>query len=352
MAMADYVAGNHRWVMARRFYHRLFSLSGLLAIAFGLIACPSNSNSTIETSVRSAHSSWVEESFQTEVVNIGLAQLGYPIETPETLDYAAIYLSLANQDLDYSVVSYDAGHESLYDQANRNNELEKLGQVVPPGSQGYHMDKKTVDEYGISSIEQLKDPQLANLFDTDGNGKANLVGCNPGWVCESVINHHLKVYGLEDTVEQDQGNYTSLLVDTIAHYQEGKPILYYAYNPHWIFAVLKVNQDVMALEVPFTSVPEDMVGIEEADTMFEGNNLGWPAIGQSFVVNRQFISRNPKAQRWLELVSIPVADMNEVSWQIKEGADTPDDIRRLAREWVSENQVQFDAWLAQARGEN
>ncbi len=337
--------------MPGKSYRRLFSSGVLLAIAVGLMSCRANSDSTEDTLVRSAHSSWVEESFQTEVVNIGLAKLGYPIESPKTLDYPAIYLSLATQDLDYSVVSYDAGHESLFNQANGNNELEKVGKVIPPGSQGYHMDKKTADEYGISNIEQLKDPKIANLFDTDANGKANLVGCNPGWVCESVINHHLKVYGLEDTVEQEQGNYTSLLADTIDRYEQGKPIFYYAYNPHWIFAVLKPDRDVMALEVPFTSLPEHMVGITETDTMFEGKNLGWPAVGQRFVVNRKFASKNSRAKRWFELVSIPVADMNEVSLQIKEGADTPEDIRRLAQEWVSENQAQFDAWLAEVKEE-
>jgi len=341
--------------MEKRLYRRWFSIPVVLAIAFGLISCDSNRRSaqqhTQTLTVRSAHGTWVEESFQTAVVNIGLKELGYTIETPKELDYASIYLSIANQDIDYSVVYYDRGYESLFDAANQNNQLEQIGQIIPPGSQGYQIDKKTADEYGITSLQQLQDPQIATLFDSNGDGKADLTGCNPGWACGAVIEHHIKVYGLKNTVEQNQGNYTALLENTITHYQQGQPILYYAYNPHWIFAVLKPNQDVVFLEVPFTSLPQDekMGDITEDDTIFEGKNLGWPSIGQKFVVNREFVDNHPMAKRWFELVTIPVADMNQVSLAIKDGKNTPEAIRSLAQEWVSENQAQFDEWLVQAK---
>ncbi|WP_432288488.1 glycine betaine ABC transporter substrate-binding protein [Aminobacter sp. BA135] len=39
----------------------------------------------------------------------------------------------------------------------------------------------------------------------DGNGKADLYGCEPGWGCERVIEHQLDAYGLRDTVEEKQG---------------------------------------------------------------------------------------------------------------------------------------------------
>ena len=53
----------------------------------------------------------------------------------------------------------------------------KLGPFSEGALQGYLIDKKTRDKYGIKSIEQLKDPKLAKLFDIDGDGKADLTGC-------------------------------------------------------------------------------------------------------------------------------------------------------------------------------
>lgn len=62
--------------------------------------------------------------------------------------------------------------------------------------QGYQIDKETAETYQITNLGQLKDPQIAKLFDSDDDGKVNLTGCNPGWGGELVIEHHLDVYGL------------------------------------------------------------------------------------------------------------------------------------------------------------
>jgi glycine betaine/proline transport system substrate-binding protein len=61
---------------------------------------------------------------------------------------------------------------------------------------------KTAEQYHIKSIDQLKDPKIAKLFDTNGDGKADLTGCTPGWGCEAVINHQIDAYGLSKTVTQ------------------------------------------------------------------------------------------------------------------------------------------------------
>jgi glycine betaine/proline transport system substrate-binding protein len=69
------------------------------------------------------------------------------------------------------------------------------------GAQGYLIDKKTADQYHITNIDQLKDPKIAKLFDTNGDGKADMMGCSPGWGCEAVINHQNKAFDLAKTVD-------------------------------------------------------------------------------------------------------------------------------------------------------
>ena len=49
---------------------------------------------------------------------------------------------------------------------------------------GYLIDKKTAEKYHITNIEQLKDPKIASLFDANGDGKADMTGCTPGWGCD------------------------------------------------------------------------------------------------------------------------------------------------------------------------
>ncbi|MBP0031383.1 hypothetical protein [Roseofilum sp. Guam] len=43
--------------------------------------------------------------------------------------------------------------------------------------------------------------------------------------------------------------------------------------------------------------------------------------------------------------------MNKASLRIKEGQNTTEDMRRLAQEWVKDNQEQFDRWIEEAKGE-
>ena len=305
-----------------------------------------------QTTLRTAHSSWIEEHFQTEIVRVGLEKLGYEVEDPREIEYPALYISVANGDLDYSVVYYNPGHEQFFDNAGGQEKLAGVGVITPDGIQGYQIDKKTADKYNITSIEQLKNPELAQLFDSDGDGKANLVGCNAGWACELNIDHHLEAYGLQDTVEHDSGQYTALLANSIARYRQGEPIIFYAYNPHWIGATLKLDQDVVWIEVPFTSLPPTMGAITEQDTTIDGKNHGFPKTQQSIVANTKFLEANPVAQRWFELVQIPVADINQESLRIKDGESKPEDIRRHAEEWVANNQELFDSWIEEASNIN
>ena len=322
----------------------------------GLMACqpaPESSESTkgvtSQVSLRTAHSNWLEEHFQTEIVKIGLERLGYQVETPKEIDYPAIYISVANGDLDYSIVYYSHGHEAFFKNAGGTAKLEGVGLLTSDGIQGYQIDKKTAEQYNITNLEQLKDPKIAKLFDSDGDGKANLVGCNAGWACELVIDHHLEAYGLKDTVEHDRGQYIPLLANTITRYKQGKSVIFYAYNPHWISAVLKLDQDVVWLEVPFTSLPEAMNNITEDDTSVNGKNHGFPKIEQRIVANKKFLADNPIAKRWFELVQIPAEDINQESLRLKEGEDKPEDIRRHAQEWVASNQDLFNSWIQKAK---
>ena len=75
------------------------------------------------------------------------------------------------------------------------------GIVVKGGAlQGYLVSKRDVEKFGIKSLDDFKRDEVKKAFDANGDGKADLVACPPGWGCEKVITHHLNVYGLGDHV--------------------------------------------------------------------------------------------------------------------------------------------------------
>ncbi|NEQ78410.1 MAG: hypothetical protein F6K23_38740 [Okeania sp. SIO2C9] len=154
---------------------------------------------------------------------------------------------------------------------------------------------------------------------------------------------------------------------TITRYQEGKPILYYASQSEWIFTALKQGQDVVWLEVPFT-----LDNLTKKDTLVDGKNLGFPIVQQRIVANKKFLEANPVAKKWLELVQIPLADLNAEELRLKEAVDRLENnvsaltryrlekiysfldrklgnSHRQAKKWVKNNQQQFDRWLKEAK---
>jgi glycine betaine/proline transport system substrate-binding protein len=154
---------------------------------------------------------------------------------------------------------------------------------------------------------------------------------------------------LRDTVQHDQGQYFALMADTITRFEQGEPILYYTWTPLWVSGILSPGEDVVWLEVPYTSLPEEQGDVPEEQTTVDGENLGFAVDQQRILSNDAFIQENPAAQQFFELVSIPRGDISAQNQKMRDGEDSPEDIRRHAEEWVTENQADFDSWLEEAR---
>ena len=286
-----------------------------------------------------------------EVVNIGLSKLGYDVQELKQISSAALlYAALSSDDLDFTPTDSERSYAKFYENSGGDAKFERLGTINENFFQGYQIDKKTADQYKITNIGQLKDPKIAKLFDSDGDGKADLSGAQAGWGTDEIINHHLDAYGLRATVEHNQGDIASLIVDVIARYRQGKPVLLYNFTPSWQSQQdLKLGKDVIWLEVPFTSIPKGMGESTEKDTLVDGKNLGFPKDRLRVVATKKFLAANPAAKRWFELVKIPTEDINTEMLLFKEGKRSPEQIRQRAEEWVKKNQKLFDSWLEEAR---
>jgi len=290
----------------------------------------------------------LEELFQTEIVNMGLEQMGYEIGSAKELEYATMHVDIANGGIDYTAVHWEQLHQDFFEESGGEEAMLREGIIVADVLQGYLIDKATAEEYDITNLEQLQDPEIAALFDTDGDGRANLTGCNPGWGCELVIEHQLDEYGLRDTVQHDQGQYFALIADTITRYNQGEPILYYTWTPLWVSGVLAPGEEVEWLNVPYTSLPDAQGEVAEEDTTVDGKNLGFALDQIRVLANRDFAESNPAASAFFELVQIPIDDVSAQNQLIQDGEDSPADVRRHAEEWIAENQEQFDSWVAEA----
>ena len=257
-------------------------------------------------------SSIAEETFQTLLVVKALEQLGYDVQPIKEVEYPTAHLALGNGD----------------------------------AAQGYLIDKKTADAYKVTNIAQLKDPKIAKLFDADGDGKADLTGCNPGWGCEAMIEHHLDAYKLRDTVTHQQGTYSALIADTITRYKSGKPVLYYTWTPYWVSNELKPGKDVVWLEVPFSSAPGEQKGVDTK--LANGKNYGFVVNKQHILANKAWAEQNPAAAKLFAIMQLPVSDINAQNHMMSQGQGKPADIDRHVNGWIKAHQKTFDGWIQQA----
>ncbi len=318
------------------------------AFALTLAALPAGAQSLPGKgiSVQPLQSSNAEETFQTLLVSRALQKLGYEVQPIKEIEYATAHLAVANGDATFIADHWDPLHADFYKNAGGDAKLWRKGAYSPNAVQGYLIDRKTAEQYRITHIDQLKDPKLAKLFDANGDGRADLTGCNPGWGCEAVIEHQLKDFGLSGTVTHVQGSYAALMADTIARYKQGKPILYYTWTPYWVSGVLRPGRDVVWLQVPRSSLPGEQAGIDTK--LPDGKNYGFVPNVQKIVANKAFTGKNPAAAKLFEVMQLPVADINAQNLAMQKGENRQTDIERHVDGWIRAHQQTFDGWIAQA----
>ena len=289
-----------------------------------------------------------EELFQTYIVGMGLEELGYEVEEPTVAQMQASFVAVANGDATYYPALWWPLHKVFWEQQGGDVSWQRVGTLVENSLQGYLIDKATADAHGITTLDQLKDPELAKLFDIDNNGMADLYGCETGWGCERVIEHQLDAYGLRDTVEHRQGGYFAIIPDAVERIWGGQSTLYYTWTPLWLSGVLRPGHEVTWLTVPFTSLPDGRT--DEDSTTVEGiGNLGFAVNTQHVIANTAWLDENPAARKWFELLEIPIGDINAQNMLVNEGEKSDEQIRQHARDWIEANRAQWDGWIAEAK---
>jgi len=320
----------------------------LLAAAFTTLALPAFAADLPGKgiTVKPIQSTITEETFQTLLVSRALEKLGYTVEQPSEVDYNVGYTSLASGDATFTAVNWQPLHDDMYKAAGGDAKFYRQGTYVQGAAQGYLIDKKTAEKYHITRLDQLKDPKLAKLFDSNNDGKADLTGCTPGWGCEAVINHQIKAYGLSNTVVHNQGNYSAMIADTITRFKEGKPILYYTWTPYWVSDTLVPGRDVVWLQVPCSAMPGTQ---KDMDTKLpNGANYGFPVNSMHIVANKAWAEKNPAAAKLFAEMKLPLADINAQNARMHQGQSSEADINAHVDGWIKAHQAQFDGWIKDA----
>ena len=183
---------------------------------------------------------------------------------------------------------------------NFKDKAQTIGYVAKAGGlQGYLVSKKAVEKYNIKSLDDFKREEVKKAFDKNRDGKADLTACPPGWGCEKVIAHHLKVYDLEDDINPVKASYEAGMASAIGAYKAGEPIFFYTWTPNWTVYKLKPGEDVMWVNVPKILPTEaQAVAVDRmtqsgvAGAVTDPVKLGFVVSDIRIVANKKFLAKS------------------------------------------------------------
>ena len=189
----------------------------VLTVVF-FTACERQESKTINM----ARANWDTGYFHAEIYKIGLEKLGYEIPKLKDVKPGVFYVAAAAGDIDLWVNGWVKTQANYIDETK--GKVIPIGYVAKQGGlQGYLIDKKSAEKFNIKSVLDIK--KHAKAFDANGDGKADMVACPPGWGCEKVITGHFNELKLGEFINPIKAEYSASLADAISRYKNGGSIL-------------------------------------------------------------------------------------------------------------------------------
>ena len=276
-----------------------------------------------------ARADWSSGYMQAAIYAQLIEELGYEVTDPAAAELRpySFYPALAAGQYDLWANGWFPLHDIYLEGENVTGQavdlpIEPVGwQVADGATDGLMIDKATADSMGINSMDGVA--ANAGLFDNDGDGKADLIGCNVGWGCETSINEQIADESWGTSVEQMSGDYDNLAQGVVAKVSAGEPALFYAWTPNWTNTVLVAGDNAVWLQSAVNDIRA--------------------------VANTDFLDANPAIRGLLEVVAIPLSDIAAQNAKMVAGDYTEADVEADAQAWIANNRDKVDSWLATAR---
>ena len=307
--------------------------------------------------VTMARGNWIETNFQNFVVQLLLEELGYEVSDPEEIAPATFYPAVAQGDYDLWASSWPLNHTPLLQGESPGggtfgDKAGYIGTMMASGAlQGLLVDIPSVEQFGFTTLGELLDnPDAVAHFDSDGDGKADINGCDDGWGCQKVINDTLANNGWDGRAAQISATHSALFVESQASYAAGGPLLQYVWTPTAFVGKLVPGRDVLWLSIEPDQALEGQDGVSAVGdactkapctTMFTPSDIVVAA-------NKDFLAANPAAASLLENFELDALAVAVQAVAIDAGANSEAEIKSAAAEWIADNRDRIDPWIEAA----
>lgn len=191
----------------------------------------------------------------------------------------------------------------------------------------------------VKSVEDLKKPEVAALFDAEGTGKGQYFPGDAAWKSSKVWQVKFKDYGLSDLWAPKLVSDDVFKSQLKAAYADKKPILFYYWTPEWLFAAY----DLTRVEEPAYSEGCIDLKLDEEDWLNASKfSCASPDASVYVAYAKSLETRNPAVACFLKQIRFEPAMMSD--WILKIGRDQVDP-HEFAETWVKDNPDKVNEWI-------
>ena len=226
--------------------------------------------------------------------------------------------------------------QSAWDQYVDGNQSIRVNQPYK-GTSNIYVPAYMADK--VSSIEDLRNPEVAAMYDTDGDGLGEYWAGDVTWASTKRWQIKFKTYGLDQLWEPNIVSADTFKAGLAAAYAASQPQLFYYWTPE----ALHVQYDLSIVEEP-----ERYDGCEDVDLDAEN----WLEVSEFDCViapndvhvaySASLESRNPAVAGMLSRIQFTGDEIN--GW-IVEMFTNKRDPQEVAEEWIEDNQALVDGWI-------
>ena len=209
------------------------------------------------------------------------------------------------------------------------------------GTQAMCVTKATADRTGIVELKELRNPEMAKNFDSDGDGKGEVWVGAKGWGSTPIEQIRARSYGYDATMTLKVMEESVALDEVNSAVKQDKNIVFFCYTPHHMFAV---NDLVVLKEPAYDANKWVIVPPSPTPGWLEKSSAGvaWDtaSLHVSYAVSLE--TTQPKVAAMLAKVSLDTETLTAMTYALAVEKQEPS---AFAAKWVEDNKATVDSWF-------
>jgi glycine betaine/proline transport system substrate-binding protein len=210
------------------------------------------------------------------------------------------------------------------------------------GWQGIYAPSAAAEALSLAAVEDLTAPEVVAAFDEDGDGRGEIWVGARNWKSTARTRAFLARRGLDRLWEAQVYSDTIFKAKLRRFMSQGRPILFYGYEPDWIHAAYELRRLDEGPGARDGAAPEGDC-LPELARARDPQGCVFPPVAVHVAFAARLEGEHPEAAEMLGRISFRRHDVSGWLARMGDRSAPPDEI---ARDWIAANGARIAAWAA------